>query len=141
MLDKQTQRRTFNPLNLSFLDIMSCGLGAVILVFLILKHGESISPQEEVRVENDIITIKSKIEPTKVEIQKITNDIKDRKKEIEKLQTQNEIISTIIQEELSNQRLSDEIIRNLESDLKQLEQQNIDIIQADDDGEQQYLTE
>jgi hypothetical protein len=31
-------RRQFSPFNLSFLDIMSCGFGAVVLLFLIMKH-------------------------------------------------------------------------------------------------------
>ena len=110
MSDKKTQKRAVNPLNLSFLDIMSCGLGAVILVFLILKHGASISPQEEVRVENDITTVGSEIETTKKEIVIITSDISARKTEIKKLQNQNKIISAVIDEELDNQKLSEEEI-------------------------------
>ncbi|MCV6628086.1 MAG: VWA domain-containing protein, partial [Cellvibrionaceae bacterium] len=31
-------RRRFSTFNLSFLDIMSCGFGAVALIFLIIKH-------------------------------------------------------------------------------------------------------
>ena len=140
MSNKKTQKRTVNSLNLAFLDIMSCGLGAVILLFLILKHGASISPQEEVRVENDITTVEFEIETTKKEMVIITSDINERKTEIKKIQNQNKIISTVIEEELDNQRLSEEEIRNIESDLKQLEQQNIDIIQTEDEGERQYLT-
>lgn len=33
------RRREAPGFNLSFLDIMSCGLGAVVLIFLIIKHG------------------------------------------------------------------------------------------------------
>jgi hypothetical protein len=32
------KKRDFTTFNLSFLDIMSCGFGAVILVFLIMNH-------------------------------------------------------------------------------------------------------
>ncbi|HEY8386049.1 MAG TPA: VWA domain-containing protein, partial [Porticoccaceae bacterium] len=32
------RKRTINPFSLSFLDIMACGLGAVTLLFLLLKH-------------------------------------------------------------------------------------------------------
>ena len=46
--------RDFNPFSLSFLDIMSCGLGAVILIFLILKHGESSSPEQTTMLVQDI---------------------------------------------------------------------------------------
>ena len=32
------KKRQFTTFNLSFLDIMSCGFGAVVLVFLIIDH-------------------------------------------------------------------------------------------------------
>ena len=32
------KKRAFTTFNLSFLDIMSCGFGAVVLVFLIIDH-------------------------------------------------------------------------------------------------------
>ena len=32
------RKRSFTTFNLSFLDIMSCGFGAVVLVFLIIDH-------------------------------------------------------------------------------------------------------
>ena len=32
------KKRGFTTFNLSFLDIMSCGFGAVVLVFLIIDH-------------------------------------------------------------------------------------------------------
>ena len=32
------KRGSFNPLSLAFLDVMSCGFGAVVLLFLILDH-------------------------------------------------------------------------------------------------------
>lgn len=40
------RRRRLDPgaFSLSFLDVMSCGLGAVILVFLIFKHGTTLEP-------------------------------------------------------------------------------------------------
>ncbi len=41
-------RRRLTPFSLSFLDIMSCGFGAVVLLFLIIKHNvdASISPPD-----------------------------------------------------------------------------------------------
>ena len=32
------RRTTFNPMSLAFLDVMSCGFGAVVLIFLIMDH-------------------------------------------------------------------------------------------------------
>ena len=55
---KKSRNRSFNVFNLSFLDIMSCGLGAVILIFLILKHGDSLPSDQEQLIYNDIKNIK-----------------------------------------------------------------------------------
>lgn len=38
MADRRKKRGIFNPLSLAFLDVMSCGFGAVVLLFLILDH-------------------------------------------------------------------------------------------------------
>lgn len=42
------KQRKFSTFSLSFLDIMSCGFGAVALIFLIIKHGAD----QDVEVEN-----------------------------------------------------------------------------------------
>ena len=39
------RKRQASTLNLSFLDIMSCGFGAVVLVFLIIDHSLEIEIQ------------------------------------------------------------------------------------------------
>ena len=43
------QRRRFNVFSLSFLDVMSCGFGAVVLIFLIINHDSN----EDQQVDND----------------------------------------------------------------------------------------
>ena len=40
------KKRSFATFNLSFLDIMSCGFGAVVLVFLIIDHSVKVESQE-----------------------------------------------------------------------------------------------
>ena len=44
--NSKSNRRKVNPLSLAFLDVMFCGFGAVILIFLILDHATTISPEE-----------------------------------------------------------------------------------------------
>lgn len=46
MSRSRKKRETFNPLSLSFLDVMSCGFGAVILVFLIIDHSSTVNARE-----------------------------------------------------------------------------------------------
>ena len=40
------KKRSFTTFNLSFLDIMSCGFGAVVLVFLIIDHSMEVQSQD-----------------------------------------------------------------------------------------------
>jgi hypothetical protein len=42
MASNKQKRRAFNPLSLAFLDVMSCGFGAVVLLFLILDHAAQV---------------------------------------------------------------------------------------------------
>ncbi|MGE0483057.1 MAG: vWA domain-containing protein [Gammaproteobacteria bacterium] len=51
-------RREFSAFSLSFLDIMSCGFGAVVLLFLIIKHQTEvavIAPEYDLSVEVDTL--------------------------------------------------------------------------------------
>ena len=41
--NSKSNRRKVNPLSLAFLDVMFCGFGAVILIFLILDHASTVS--------------------------------------------------------------------------------------------------
>ena len=43
--EAKRSRRELNPISLSFLDVMSCGFGAVVLIFLILDHSTSQNTQ------------------------------------------------------------------------------------------------
>ncbi len=54
------RKRNFTTFNLSFLDIMSCGFGAVILVFLIIDHSIDVQAKEltvDLRSEVDLLEV------------------------------------------------------------------------------------
>ena len=46
MARSKANKRNLNPMSLAFLDVMFCGFGAVILIFLILDHASTISRTE-----------------------------------------------------------------------------------------------
>ena len=43
MSSSKARRRNLNPISLAFLDVMFCGFGAVILIFLILDHNSGVT--------------------------------------------------------------------------------------------------
>lgn len=52
------KRRGFSAFSLAFLDIMSCGFGAVVLLFLIIKHHadvKDVMPEYDLSVEVDLL--------------------------------------------------------------------------------------
>jgi len=51
------QRKKTEGFNLAFIDIMSCGLGAVVLIFMLIKHNVNDSSVELENLENDIQTL------------------------------------------------------------------------------------
>ncbi|NND67721.1 MAG: VWA domain-containing protein [Halioglobus sp.] len=53
------RKREFNTFNLSFLDIMSCGFGAVVLVFLIMNHAIE---NEQLELNEDLLSEVSLVE-------------------------------------------------------------------------------
>ena len=65
-------RRT-EGFNLAFLDIMSCGLGAVILVFMLVKFNVSDSNIEENRLEREV----QRLEVKEDELQQTLEQLRD----------------------------------------------------------------
>ena len=49
------RRRQTSTFNLSFLDIMSCGLGAAVLLFLIIKHNSELNTDEDLSSETNLL--------------------------------------------------------------------------------------
>ncbi|MFB3076706.1 MAG: VWA domain-containing protein, partial [Lysobacterales bacterium] len=63
------QKRQFTVFSLSFLDVMSCGFGAVILVFLIIDHSIEVESQE---LNRDLLS----------EVNLLEEDITDGRKDL-----------------------------------------------------------
>ena len=125
-------RREFNVFNLSFLDVISCGFGAVILFFMIINaQVKTRSQQASVDLLNETEFLQEEIFDEQKRMVKIKN-------EIEKTAQDNNIINGSIQalldsiekivEEISlfkNQTLAaNKSMNQLKSDVKQLEQAN-----------------
>jgi len=68
------KKREFTVFSLSFLDIMSCGFGAVILIFIIIQHSTETTPQA-----NNIVLM--------AEIKKLEIEILDGTKKLVELKT------------------------------------------------------
>ncbi len=155
-------KRRFDTFSMSFLDIMSCGFGAVVLFFMIInatmaKRSDELNRELNIRAEmlkievaegeDDLVALKNTIE----ELENEQVEAEGRAKEILDILRENrEELSEMDAETLAKQ----EAIEKLKADLKALEEENKRLSAASSqpsdagerlrsftgDGDRQYLT-
>ena len=147
-------------MSLAFLDVMFCGFGAVILIFLILAHASTVSPEEsnpELAAEIDLL--EEEVEEGQIGLVEIRNILSDVSLEVvtaEGLARQiMEQIDSFLQELAAlenNSMATEEDIAQLRSDVEALEeellrlqasafeQEGNSVRQFLGDGNRQYLS-
>ncbi|MBV1878096.1 MAG: VWA domain-containing protein [Pseudomonadales bacterium] len=72
------KRREFNVFSLSFLDIMSCGFGAVILIFIVIQHStESTQQDSQIELLAEIEKLEQQIEQGTENLISLKNTLKE----------------------------------------------------------------
>lgn len=139
-----SKRKETEGFNLAFLDIMSCGLGAVILVFMLVKtnveDSHSTTNSEAEKLQNDISRL-SELENEKLKklndlSSNLNNEIKKQntlKKQLASVQSKNETESQQVKS--LNQELE-----KLKSSIKDIEvKKQSDLVQTETINEENYL--
>ncbi len=147
--------RETSTFSLSFLDIMSCGLGAAVLIFLLLKHVvDSPIPNQEPQVMAEIDLLEEEILEGEEDLVRIRNTISDVSDEsvtaqglARKIQEELEELKSVLVE-ITPDSIPD--IPGLKAKLAKLENQKAAIestvpagnkaFEFTGDGERQYLT-
>lgn len=154
------KRRETNIFSLSFLDVMSCGFGAVVLIFLIINHAS----QTEIKVVNQDLL--AEIRLLDYQVQNGERDLFELREELEALlrrvsESDQKLIDTQTSMEDSSEKLarlsedsmaSIESLEELKSDVETREQEleRLRAMEAESDGnrvrnitgegDRQYLT-
>ena len=156
----KAKRRKVNPISLSFLDVMFCGFGAVILIFLILDHASTISPvNQSPELTAEINLLQEEVREGElglVQIRNIVSDVSFEVVDAQGLARQvQEQIDTFLQElaALENSSLAtEEDIAKLRADIQSLEEELLrlqanaleyegsNVRQFLGDGNRQYLS-
>lgn len=78
------RRRQLSAFSLSFLDIMSCGFGAVVLLFLIIKHNvaETPTPEPAQDMSSEVELLEKEIQEGRENLAQLRNTIAEVDKEI-----------------------------------------------------------
>ena len=151
------KKRGFSTFSLSFLDIMSCGLGAVALIFLIMKHdveskGDISNPQllSEVKLlQEDIIDGEAQLVRAKNTISELDQQMVDAqglaRRTNESIDAVRNRIAVLDDPDTDQQILQlEKKLQELEVTKQQLEEEEIergnDVRRHLGQGERQYLT-
>lgn len=156
------RRRGGAPSNLSFLDIMSCGFGAVVLVFLVTKHSMSVHADEvnEVLLA-EVDRIEVEVEDGELDLVQLREALAQAEQRIEELDAQRSERSE--DEETRRRDLQrlreltvarEETLKELRSEIEALEERTEDaeamnlgddrlasaVLSVSGQGQRQYLT-
>lgn len=149
------KNRVTSSFSLSFLDIMSCGLGAAVLIFLLLRHTiDGPSPVIDKQVLSEVSLLEEEIKEGELSLIRIRNTISDVSDEsvtakglARKIEEDIDKLKSLL-EEIAPDAVKD--IEGLKSKLAKLETQKKALEQTEvggrkayeftGDGERQYLT-
>ncbi|WKD49216.1 VWA domain-containing protein [Microbulbifer spongiae] len=151
------KQRRFSTFSLSFLDIMSCGFGAVALIFLIIKHGSD--HEIEIEAENlnaEVNLLQEEVEFGREHLVQARNTLDTASDELAQAQGLSRRILAHIEEVKGNIAEVDSVdeqedIKRLRDKLKKLEQAKKNLEEENKklgnnvrkyigDGDRQYLT-
>ncbi len=124
-----TSRRKLSAFSLSFLDIMSCGFGAAVLLFLIIKHNvDTTTPQPIVKTDmaSEVQLLEEEVLEGQKNLVRIRNTLSDID---EKLAVAQGLARRIMEEIALTEGLTDELVldgkdgklNRLKADIKRLE--------------------
>lgn len=156
----KSKRRELNPISLSFLDVMFCGFGAVILIFLILDYASTVSDDDtSPELMAEINLLEEEIREGELGLVRIRNTLSDVDYDVVEAQGLarqiQDQIDTFLQElaALENSSVaSEEDIARLRADVQSLEeellrlqasaldQEGSSVRQFMGDGQRQYLS-
>ena len=137
-----SRKRTSDGFNLAFLDVMACGLGAVLMILIVVKFNASTSiPSDEIqKLEEELAALNDEASQTQKSLDEVNDNIameigtlEDIKKRIEELK---------VQQDATKRALNDKqaVVANLETAIAaRAPLQTDDPIELKGSGEENYL--
>ncbi|MEZ5490044.1 MAG: VWA domain-containing protein [Gammaproteobacteria bacterium] len=160
MASNKQKRRAFNPLSLAFLDVMSCGFGAVVLLFLILDHAAQVEAvegdsgltaeidlleREVLEGQDGLVEIRNTLDDVSLEVvraeglaRQIQNQIDDFMQELAALENNSLARVESVEQLRADVRALEEELQRLQASA--LEQEGNSARQFLGDGDRQYLS-
>lgn len=160
MSKTKAARRQLNPISLSFLDVMFCGFGAVILIFLILDHTSTVSQsttspdlmaeinlleEEVLEGEEGLVQLRNTVDAVSLDVvtaeglaRQIQEQVDDFMQELAALENSSVATVDSVEQLRSDIEQLEEEMRRLRAEAEQ--QEGTSVRQFIGDGNRQYLS-
>lgn len=117
-MSRRRRSRFLNPFGLAFLDVMSCGLGAAVLLFLIIDHNLTELAQASESGEGDVQLLEQSIEEQEELITEHRRQMRQLQRELESL-AQQRVAAITTQAELGARQPKASDTARLERELRE----------------------
>src|SRR5690606_29793614 len=118
---------SFSSMSMSFLDVMSCGFGSVVLIFLILDHQPSDQIQADPALMSEVRLLQQDIQDGQANLVQVRNTLSDVNLEVVEAQGLADRIQTEITDfleqlaNLENSMASEESLEQLRAEIRSME--------------------
>lgn len=143
-MSRRRRNRFLNPFGLAFLDVMSCGLGAAVLLFLIIDHNLTELAQASESGEGDLQLLEQSIQEQEELIAGHQRQVKQLRRELQSLAQQRVAAMTTQAELRARQPQASDTIR-LEKELRKQKQKlqeakkSKQLRETEGEGQRQYV--
>jgi hypothetical protein len=156
------RRREFSIFSLSFLDVMSCGFGAIVLFFMIISHRTEVRAETvnkdllaEVRLleeevldgEEDLVELRNTLAEVDREAvlseglsRRVVQNLREREIELARLEKETLARQEHVDRLKADVRTTEEETRRLADETAQREERGEDLREFRGEGDRQYLT-
>lgn len=134
------RQRKAEGFNLAFLDIMACGLGAVVLVFMLVKHNVTEVSSEADLLKADIVKLEMQEQELKQTLEELLDISKSESEKIAELKARIAQLEQSLKEKNLSLSQKKQRLAALKSDIKNKPiAEKDDVIEDDRGGEENYL--
>lgn len=143
-MSKRRRNRFLNPFGLAFLDVMSCGLGAAVLLFLIIDHNLTELAQASESGEGDLQLLEQSIQEQEELIAGHQRQVQQLRRELQTL-AQQRVAAITTQAELRAQQPKASDTARLEKKLHEQKQKlqeakkSQQLMEKEGEGQRQYV--
>lgn len=134
------KKKQLEGFNLAFLDIMSCGLGAIILVFMLIKHHTSIAAAPDSLLQSEIQALKTEKNELEELLRTLSSNADTKAQSNQTLAGKVKKMNQLLTHQNLSIAQAETALKQLREDIKKIKvSDSKDLIEIKNEDEENYL--